>query len=143
MRRNLIYAHCLIAISMVTGCADSSFDVAPVHGKVTADGKPLFQGKVMFAPVSKGDVANPGKPAWSKINEDGTYRLTTFKTDDGAVVGEHWVTVINSEEDLPEDVPEFARLMLPERRTVVAGKDNQHDIALTSAIIEANREDDR
>ena len=143
MRRRLIYGHCLIAIAMATGCNDSPYHTAPVHGTVTADGKPLFQGKVMFAPVSKGDVANPGKPAWSKIGKDGTYRLTTFKTEDGAVVGEHWVTVINSAEELPEDVEEFARLMLPEKRTVVAGKDNQHDIALTNAIIEANREDDR
>lgn len=143
MRRSLIYASCLIAIAMATGCNQSSFDVAPVHGTVTADGKPLFQGKVMFAPLGKSDVTNPGRPAWSKIGKDGTYRLTTFQTNDGAVVGEHWVTIINSGEDLPDDVPEFARLMLPEKVTVASGKDNQLDFKMTSAIIKANREDDR
>ena len=97
----------------------------------------------MFAPVAKGDGANPGKPAWGKIAKDGTYRLTTYPADDGAVVGEHWVTIINSDEELPEDVPEFARIILPDKMTVAAGKDNQLDIELTSEVIKENREDDR
>jgi hypothetical protein len=143
MRRGLIYALCLVAIVPAAGCNRSSFDVAPVHGGVTVDGKPLFQGKVMFAPVAKGEVTNPGKPAWSKIGSDGAYRLTTFQADDGAVVGEHWVTIINSAEALPEGVPEFARFIVPKKVNVVAGEDNQIDIKLTSAIIKENREDDR
>jgi hypothetical protein len=143
MRRDIIYVGCLIAIATTAGCNRSSFDLAPVHGTVTADGKPLFQGKVMFAPVAKGEVTNPGKPAWSKITKDGTYRLSTFQADDGAVVGENWVTIVNSAEDLPADVPAFARLLMPQKVTVVAGKDNQLDIKMTSAIIKENREDDR
>jgi hypothetical protein len=124
------------------GCGGESYDVAPVHGIVSVDGKPLFQGKVMFAPVSKGE-GHPGRPAWSPIASNGAYRLRTFKKDDGAVVGEHWVTIINTEEELPEDVPEFARFMVPKRVTVAPGKDNEIDIKLTGEVIEEFREDDR
>src|SRR5689334_8120728 len=85
--------HCLFCASLVVtwaGCSRPSLELAPVHGKVTIDGKSLFQGKVMFAPVAKGDSVHPGKPAWGKIQSDGTFRLTTLKPEDGAVVGEHW-----------------------------------------------------
>ena len=142
MRRDLLFASCMYAVAAVAGCGKESFDVAPVHGLINVDGKPLFQGKVMFAPIAKGEQ-NPGKPAWSEIASDGAYRLTTFKKDDGAVVGDHWVTIINSKEALPDDVPEFARLMLPKPVSVAGDKDNKIDIQLTSDIIEKNREDDR
>src|SRR5689334_3016237 len=96
----LLPRHFLFCASLVviwTGCSRSNLDLAPVHGKVTIDGKSLFQGKVMFAPVAKGDNVHPEKPAWGNIQSDGTFRLTTLKQDDGAVVGEHWVTIINSD----------------------------------------------
>jgi len=129
-------------VGAMAGCGHESYDVAPVHGIVSVDGQPLFQGKVMFAPVAKGE-GNPGRPAWSKIEPDGAYRLTTFRKSDGAVIGEHWVTIINSEEELPEDVPEFARFMVPKQVTVAPGKDNKIDIELTSKVIKEYREDDR
>src|SRR5215203_981465 len=115
----------LVLLLALPGCNRTSLNLAPVHGKITIDNKPLFQGKVMFAPVAKGDDVNPGKPAWGNIQSNGTFRLTTNKTDDGAVVGEHWVTIMNSEEKLPEGVPEFARLIAPKKATVAAKTDNE------------------
>jgi len=141
MRRGL-WRMAGVAALVTAGCGGESYDVAPVHGIVSVDGKPLFQGKVMFAPVSKG-TGNPGKPAWSSIESDGKYRLRTFKKDDGAVIGDHWVTIINSEEELPVGVPEFARFMVPKTVSVAPGKDNEIDIKLTSKTIAENREDDR
>src|SRR4051812_16506918 len=70
----------LMFVAALSGCDRSSVEIAAVHGKITIDNKPLFQGKVMFAPMAKGDNVNPGKPAWGKIQADGTFRLTTFKT---------------------------------------------------------------
>jgi len=124
------------------GCSRESFDVAPVHGTVSVDGKPLFQGKVMFAPVAKGE-GSPGKPGWSRIELNGAYRLSTFRKNDGAVIGEHWVTIVNSNEELPEGVPEFARFMVPQKISVEPGNDNLIDIKLTSKTIKEFREDDR
>jgi|SoiMethySBSTD1v2_1073268.scaffolds.fasta_scaffold1329876_2 hypothetical protein len=133
----------VVLISSAIGCGQSGFNVAPVHGTVTANDKPLFQGRVMFAPSAKGENIQPGKPAWGDIDKNGNYRLSTFAPNDGAVIGDHWVTVINSSEELPDGVPEFSRIVLPKRMAVVAGKDNQLDIKLTSKTIKENREDDR
>lgn len=143
MRRGFYYASCLVALTAAAGCERPSFNLAPVHGKVSVDDKPLFQGKVMFAPVATGEIGNPGKPGWGKIEPDGTFRLTTIEKDDGAVIGEHWVTIVNSAEELPEGVPKFARFMVPHKVTVASGKDNLIDIKTTSKVIRENMEDDR
>jgi hypothetical protein len=143
MPRGFTYLACFAALLIASGCSRSAFEVAPVHGVVAVDDKPLFQGKVMFAPVAKGDSPNPGKPAWGDIGSNGTFRLTTFKKDDGAVVGEHWVTIVNSAEQLPEGVPKFARFMVPKKVTVAPEKDNQIDIKLTSEVVREYTEDDR
>jgi hypothetical protein len=128
---------------MLAGCNRNPYELSPVHGAVVVNNKPMFQGRVMFAPVAKGDEINPGKIAMGKIDSEGNYRLTTLEPDDGAIVGEHWVTVINFEEELPDGVPEFARVMVPEKAQVVAGKDNKIDIRLTRDQIRKYREDDR
>jgi hypothetical protein len=132
----------LAAMTLATGCNRVAYDIAPVHGKVTVDDISLFQGKVRFAPVAKQDEKNPGKPAFGKIESDGTYRLSTLQANDGAVVGEHWVMVVNVEEDLPDGVPEFFRVTLPDKMRVVSGKENQIDIKLTREVVRKYREDD-
>jgi hypothetical protein len=95
----------------------------------------------MFAPVAKGSDVNPGKPAWGNIQSDGTFRLTTYKNDDGAVVGEHWVTIMNSEEKLPKGVPEFSRLIVPKKVTVAANSDNEINFAFAGSDIKKFAED--
>src|SRR6188472_1039406 len=122
------------------GCNRSSSELAPVHGKVTIDNKPLFQGRVMFAPVAKGNV-NPGKPAWGNIQSDGTFRLTTYKTGDGAIVGEHFVTIINSDEKLPAGVPAFSRLIVPKKAAVAADIENEINIAFAGSDVKKLAED--
>jgi hypothetical protein len=114
-----------------------------VTGQVTIDGQPFGQGNVMFAPIAQGDAKEAGKPAFGTLASDGTFTLTTIETDDGAVVGEHWVTVIRVE---PEGTPEppagaaknplaFERVVVPQKATVVAGQDNRIDIQLTRADV--------
>ena len=133
----------LIAVlALAVGCNKFPYELAPVHGTVTVDGKPLFQGKVRFAPVAHTADANPGKPAFGTIQSDGTYRLTTIEPNDGAVIGEHWVMIVNIEEQLPDGVPEFAKVTLPEKVTVGGGKDNQIDIKLSREVVRKYREDD-
>src|SRR5438105_2908960 len=67
--------------------------VAPVSGKVTHKGQPLTSGDVIFTPAGGMDGA-AGQIATGQIGSDGTYRLTTFNTGDGAVLGTHKVTVV-------------------------------------------------
>ena len=130
----------LVALAVAAGCSKPPHDVAPVRGTITIDGKPLGVGRVMFAPASKGDGLNAGKPALGIIQPDGSYVLGTYGEDDGAVVGEHTVTILgprkNSPQTTPVSIPPsgpmFDRLTVPRRFSVVAGQENQIDIALTT-----------
>jgi len=83
-----------IFVSAAVGCQQNPYELAPVRGTVTIDGHPLSQAKVMFAPSEVGTNPNPGKPAFGLLQPDGSFVLTTYKENDGAVIGEHWVTVI-------------------------------------------------
>jgi hypothetical protein len=129
-------------LAAVVGCSHSPYTVAPVHGKVTIDDKPLAHATVMFAPISTSEEKPPGKPAFGTIESDGVYHLTTFSKNDGAVVGDHWVTVRNVK-DLPDGVPEFDRVAYPKKVSIVAGRDNEVDIKLTAAIIKKYTSDNR
>jgi len=72
---------------VVSGCSKKSgMDTAPVSGKVTYRGKAVPTGTVMFVP-------DAGPAATGEIGADGSYKLTTYATGDGAVIGTHKVTV--------------------------------------------------
>jgi hypothetical protein len=58
-------------------------------------GQPLTKGTVTFEP----DGA--GKEATGEIQADGTFVLSTYKKDDGAVLGNHRVTVSNVPKTIP------------------------------------------
>jgi hypothetical protein len=129
-------AFSLTSAVALAGCTKSPYELAPVQGRVTIDGVPLTQGKVMFAPTARGDNVNPGKPAFGAIGPDGHFTLTTFKEGDGAVVGVHWVTVFGGDQPAAagaaKRAPAFERVTVPKTQTVVAGEDNQIDVQLTS-----------
>jgi hypothetical protein len=134
----------VISLCVLGGCNGSPYEVAPVRGLVKLNDAPFPQGSIVFSPIAQGEDANPGKPGTAKIQPDGSYQLSTFSKGDGAVVGEHWVTIINHDEDnMPDGVPEFARIQVPEKKMVAAGKDNQIDIVLSREEIRKYREDDR
>jgi hypothetical protein len=68
------------------GCGQKLPATAAVSGKVTVHGKPIAAGRIMFRPEK-------GRPAIGTIGAGGTYCLTTFRQDDGAVLGKHRVTI--------------------------------------------------
>lgn len=68
------------------GCGPGLPETAPVHGRVTYQGKPVVEGTIMFYPKN-------GRPATASLAPDGAYRLTTFKPNDGATLGYHRVTI--------------------------------------------------
>lgn len=69
-----------------------------VSGKVSYNGQPVTKGMVSFVPIS-GPGSETGQSATGEIGTDGSYKLTTFESGDGAVLGEHKVLVQSSEED--------------------------------------------
>ena len=88
-------------LAVVLGCEGRTGKppMGKVHGIVTYDGKPLDKGRVTFTPVS-GEGESGGNNAMSPIESDGSYELTTFDTGDGAIVGQHIVTISVPAEDI-------------------------------------------
>ncbi|MDG3007833.1 hypothetical protein [Paludisphaera mucosa] len=81
----------LAAALLAAGCGGSSSQppagiTVPAKGVVTYKGKPLAQGTVVFEP-------DAGREAHGAIQADGSFVLTTFAKDDGAVPGLHRVAV--------------------------------------------------
>jgi hypothetical protein len=73
-----------------------------VQGKVTYQGKPLDGGRVLFTPVA-GKGGESGQSASGEIDSNGTYEMTTFNTGDGAILGQHIVTVVSSKKgEMPQ-----------------------------------------
>ena len=70
----------------MVGCGPAGPDMGQVTGSVSFEGLPVTAGTVQFWPES-------GRPSRATISEDGTYELTTFESNDGALVGEHRVTI--------------------------------------------------
>jgi hypothetical protein len=125
------------------GCSKSPHDLAPVRGVVTIDGQPFAAGKVMFAPVAKGESRNAGRAAFGRLQPDGTFTLTSYDADDGAVVGEHWATLIRLEDaSLGEGastaanaLPPFSRVTYSQRITVLPNHENEVTLAFTKQDI--------
>jgi hypothetical protein len=84
----------LVAMVPIACSSDSSKPkLGKVSGTVMYNGKPLTAGEVVFTPLS-GKGGESGQVAAGHIQADGSYSLTTFDTDDGAILGQHAVTVI-------------------------------------------------
>lgn len=70
------------------GCGRSDRpETVPLNGKVTYNGKPLTRGTVLLTPDGSGYAAT------GEIQPDGTFKLTSFDKDDGAVPGKYRVAV--------------------------------------------------
>ena len=84
----------LASVSLVLASCSKSDDrkrTFVASGKVLLpDGKPAEHALVVLHPV--GDPTSLTKPR-GKVGADGTYKLTTYDTDDGAPTGEYRVTV--------------------------------------------------
>ncbi len=88
--RHVCWFFSLVSVGLLVtliGCSGGGAPTGKVVGKVTFDGKPVTSGSLTFAPAS-GTV---GKPAVGAVTADGSYTLSTYAADDGAVVGRHKV----------------------------------------------------
>lgn len=78
----------------VTGCdpQDKRKPVYPVTGKILIDNRPTKDVVISFHPIE--EVKNPkALRSLTTTDADGTYKLTTYVTHDGAPTGEYVVTV--------------------------------------------------
>jgi hypothetical protein len=83
----------LIMVLAGSGCGGGGVKLTKVDGKVTLDGSPLEGANITFVPED-----NNGPLATGVTGSDGSYRLTTYNTGDGAVAGKYKVTIIRKVE---------------------------------------------
>lgn len=87
----------LVLLSALTvGCGKT----AVVKGRVTLDGHPVAGATVLFVP----EDGNAGRPASGMTDDDGNFRLTTYRPDDGAVPGTYRI-VVSKTKAFPEPDP--------------------------------------
>jgi len=93
---------------LFAGCGGSSeFPVATARGIVTCEGKAVPNAWLYFEPLkenAEGASALVGKQGFGIANEKGEFVITTYDTDDGAVIGNHKVHVLPPKNDV---VPGF------------------------------------
>lgn len=83
----------LMLLMQQVGCGSGSETIA-VSGVVTHNSKPLADADVAFIPAE-------GRPAYGRSDSNGRFTLTTFNDGDGALPGEHVVTIMKSVEVKP------------------------------------------
>jgi hypothetical protein len=94
----------IVGLSL-SGCGDGikRFPVGIVNGKVECEGKGVSKVMVYFEPVSSGGAMEIGQMGHAVTNEDGTFSVGTYGTNDGAVAGKHKVRVGQTESTGPCD----------------------------------------
>jgi len=128
-------AVCLLCL--VAGCGggsdawvDGREAVSPVTGRITLDGEPV-EGAIIIVHSTTKDLSAQGR-----TDADGRYQLTTYEDNDGAVLGEHIVTVRKTEYTKTptkfhtEEEPSYfasSTELLPEE----AGKQETSDLRMT------------
>lgn len=124
---------------LVAGCGGGGGPkptTGKVHGKVLYNGKALTKGTVIFVPIP-GKGGETGQSASGAIEPDGTFSLTTFNSNDGAILGQHTAVIQSGPEiepgsvkgagTMPGAMPEFggknaakpAKPAVPEKYTSV------------------------
>ena len=83
-----------VLLTAFAGCGQSRPPVEIAGGRVICGGAAVAGGSITFmpAPIDGEGNKEPGKAAKAEVAEDGSFRLTTFETFDGAVVGRHRVS---------------------------------------------------
>ena len=132
--RNMPLGLAGLAVLLLAGCKGAEYKTAPVKGKVTSQGKPVTTGQIFFHPIEdKNKPANrPGKAAFANLEKDGSFQLSTYGINDGAVVGRHRVSYEGPDGESEEGSP--APYLVPEDKAeveVVAGQ-NEINIELVA-----------
>src|SRR5262245_54216591 len=92
LRSTAVVALCL---AFVAGCGDSGGPPKPkvykVSGSVALDGAPVVGATVTFW------CEESPKPATGITDKDGKFQLSTYDLNDGAIAGDHKITVVKDE----------------------------------------------
>src|SRR4051794_14430199 len=112
---------------VLSGCNKSGPKIAPVHGQVTVDGRPLKFVDVSFQPDDS------QRPSMGQTDADGRYELGYKRGQPGAIVGSHTVRISISAENVrnpPIIAKEFDTQTTLRRE--VEPHDNEFDFKVTT-----------
>jgi hypothetical protein len=86
---------CLLFVATsFSGCGPTGdFPTAATTGKVICEGQPVPFVTVFFEPLQNGKQALVGRQGIANAEADGTFTVSTYGDNDGAVVGRHRVRV--------------------------------------------------
>lgn len=88
----------LMAVIAVTGCRRAKtpkLDTYPVSGQVMVNGKPAVRAEVRMRPIKP--LLDPLKRSvepYGFVEEDGMFRVSTYRDKDGAPPGEYAITIV-------------------------------------------------
>jgi hypothetical protein len=99
----ILFPAFVVLLAAVSGCGQSGPQIAPVHGRVTLDGRPLARADITFQP----DGAQ--RASIGRTDDDGRYELSYKRDEPGAIVGKHTVHVEVSSELVKNPPPIPAR----------------------------------
>lgn len=103
-----------LLVGFVAGCHREP-TLVPIQGTVRFNGKPLEFGTVTFQP-------GKGQPAIGHLRPDGSFSMSSFKSNDGATIGLNKVRITCYESQNPAAVAKggdqpLGKLLIPERYT--------------------------
>jgi hypothetical protein len=92
----------VVTLACLAGCAGPRrVKVHPVQGKLLVGGQPAADAKVAFHPI--GQAGPLARLPVATTAADGSYRLMTYVSGDGAPAGEYAVTVVWPDSSQPHD----------------------------------------
>ncbi len=129
----------LAGLSTWSGCgkSGSEYNVAPVTGTITFNGEPVKGGSISLRPITQveGKDGVTGRPASGTVGDDGTFTLSTYGNEDGAVIGKHKVSYLpvikgaESYDDKPAPSP-YAGLKPKTEEVEITAGENELNIEL-------------
>ncbi|MDX2036456.1 MAG: carboxypeptidase-like regulatory domain-containing protein [Isosphaeraceae bacterium] len=99
LRSPLLVGLGLVVAALAQGCGSDGPEMARVSGKVTYKGAPVPKGTISFVSTSG------GRNATAEIQADGTYRLQSIESGDGAIVGDYDVAISSKDEVVLDYTP--------------------------------------
>lgn len=88
MRSSFQLLQLFLCVLMLTilGCGSGSSDIGTVEGVVTLDGNPVDRATIIFYPPT-------GRSSFGYTDENGHYSLVHSRKNNGALIGNHRVTI--------------------------------------------------